>query len=72
MKFSDFKDDRNKRVVFLNNCLLNQTSRAPGVAYRGGAATELMQIVLDNGLNLHRVKLKELQTYWIWRIENEN
>ena len=33
MKFSDFNDDRGKKVVFLNNCLLNQVSRAPGVAF---------------------------------------
>lgn len=59
MKFSDFADNRNKSVVFVNNCLLNQTSRAPGVAFREGAATELVQIFLDNGLSIQQLPCLE-------------
>lgn len=59
MKFSDFTDNRDKRVIFINNCLLNQVSRAPGVAFRKGASTELMQILLDNGLNIEQLPCLE-------------
>lgn len=59
MKFSDFKDHRDKRIIFINNCLLNQTSRAPGVAYRRGTAAELIQIVLDNGISIQQLPCLE-------------
>ncbi len=59
MKFSDFTDNRDRRVIFLNNCLLNQISRAPGVAYREGASTELIQLILDNGLSIEQLPCLE-------------
>ena len=59
MEFSDFTDDRGKRVVFLNNCLLNQVSRAPGVAFRKAASTELIQVLLDNGVSIEQLPCLE-------------
>ncbi len=59
MRFSDFTDNGGKKVVFLNNCLLNQTSRAPGVAFREGASTELIQILFNNGLNIEQLPCLE-------------
>lgn len=59
MKFSDFADDRGKRVVFLNNCLLNQVSRAPGVAFRKAASAELIQILLDNEVSIEQLPCLE-------------
>jgi predicted secreted protein len=59
MKFSDFTDNRDRRMIFLNNCLMNQTSRAPGVAYREGASTELIQLILDNGLSIEQLPCLE-------------
>lgn len=59
MKFSDFTDERGKRVVFLNNCLLNQISRAPGVAFRKATSTELIQILLDNGVSIEQLPCLE-------------
>ncbi|MEW6441326.1 MAG: hypothetical protein AB1640_10375 [bacterium] len=59
MRLSDFTDERGKRVVFLNNCLLNQLSRGPGVAFRKAASTELVRILLDNEVSIQQLPCLE-------------
>ena len=52
-------DIRGKRVVFVNHCLLNQNTRAPGVAVREEAFTELIQILLSKGLGIEQLPCME-------------
>lgn len=48
----DYDDQRAKKIVFLNHCLLNVNARGPGVAFRTGPSTELIQIFLKNDLGM--------------------
>jgi predicted secreted protein len=48
----DYQDIRNKKIVFLNHCLLNVDARGPGVAFRRGPSTELIQSILKKDVNI--------------------
>ncbi|MDD5648056.1 MAG: hypothetical protein PHY03_03890 [Dehalococcoidia bacterium] len=48
----DYQDNRLKKIVFLNHCLLNVDARGPGVAFRKGPSAELIRIFLNNDINM--------------------
>ena len=48
----EYADGRRRKVVFVSHCLLNQNSRGPGIAFRAGPSTELIQIFLKNDISM--------------------
>jgi len=48
----EYHDNRLKKIVFMNHCLLNVDARGPGVAFRQGPSTELIQVFLKNSINI--------------------
>jgi predicted secreted protein len=54
-----FTDNRGKRIVYVNNCMLNQNARFPAAAIRKGAFTEFIQILLNNGLSIEQLPCLE-------------
>ena len=55
----EFTDNRGKRIVYVNHCLLNQSARAPGAAFREGASAEFIQILLNSGLSIEQLPCLE-------------
>jgi predicted secreted protein len=55
----DFIDKRDKRIVYASHCLLNQSTRGPGAAFREAASSELIQILLKNDLNIEQLPCLE-------------
>jgi len=48
----DYQDQRLKKMVFLNHCLLNVDARGPGVAFRRGPSAELIEAFLAKDINI--------------------
>lgn len=48
----DMRDERSKRIVFVSLCILNQNVRFPGIAVEAGACTELVRMLMKNGLGI--------------------
>jgi predicted secreted protein len=55
----EFTDKRGKGIIYLNHCLLNQNTRAPGAAFRKAASNELIHILLKNELNIEQLPCLE-------------
>lgn len=58
-----FSDNRGRRIVYVSCCLLNQNTRAPGIAVTQGACTELIRMLLDNGIGIEQLPCPE-RLYW--------
>ena len=48
----DFRDRRKKKIVFVSQCILNQNLRFPGIAVRGGACVELVDMLTKHGIGI--------------------
>jgi len=48
----DYQDQRLKKMVFLNHCLLNEDARGPGGAFRRGPSAELIEAFLAKDINI--------------------
>lgn len=55
----DFIDERQKRIVFVSQCILNQNVRFPGIAVRAGACTELVDGLLKSGFGIETIPCLE-------------
>ena len=45
-------DERSGRVVYVSSCVLNQNIRFPGIAVRGGAMSELVNLFMERGVGI--------------------
>ena len=57
------RDARNRRVVFLSHCLLNENTRYPGGACRPGCISEVVQRCLTENLGIVQMPCPE-QRAW--------
>jgi len=56
-------DERSGQVVFVSHCLLNANTRYPGGAFWRGAATELIEPYINNGVGICQLPCPE-QLAW--------
>ena len=54
-----FTDNRNKSIIYVNHCLLNQNTRGPGASFRDAASNELIYIILQNDINIEQLPCLE-------------
>ena len=49
------RDERNRRVVLVSHCLLNENTRYAGGASRPGAVAEAIDGLIDAGYGIHQL-----------------
>jgi predicted secreted protein len=54
-----FNDNRSQRIVFIGNCILNQNTRFPGIAVEKGTFSELIEILIQNGIGIEQLPCLE-------------
>jgi predicted secreted protein len=59
----NFQDNRGRKIVYISCCLLNQNTRAAGIAVRKGPCNELIQILLANDIGIEQMPCPE-RLYW--------
>jgi predicted secreted protein len=55
----EFNDNRSKRIVFISNCILNQNARFPGIEVEKGSFSELIEILIQNGIGIEQLPCLE-------------
>jgi hypothetical protein len=53
------QDKRARKVVFLSHCFLNENTRYPGGAYRGGCITEILTQCVEQDLGMVQMPCPE-------------
>jgi predicted secreted protein len=53
------KDKRKKKIVYISSCILNQNLRFPGIAIKGGAVVEIIELLLKNKLGIEQLPCLE-------------
>lgn len=55
-----FEDRRGRKLVVLAHCLLNQNAKLDRCAHCSGAVTELVEVLLDNGIGMVQMDCPEM------------
>jgi len=55
-----FKDKRSGKVALVANCILNQNSRALGLAERSSVITEIVELLMHNDVGIIQMPCPEL------------
>lgn len=52
-------DHREKQLIYLSGCILNQNSRFPGIAISSGAINEIIELILRKNLGIEQLPCLE-------------